>query len=171
MQRAALTTFALLALAGIAAAGETISGTVVAVTDGDTVKVLTPEKQQITVRLSEIDAPEKNQPFGAKAKLMLSGLAFSKQVSVAVVGRDRDYRTIGRIQCGDLDVNLELVKAGAAWAFTKYAKDPQIFAAESAARSAKVGLWALPEAQRIPPWEWRKQRRNHAGASPSPNDK
>jgi micrococcal nuclease len=166
MHRAALTCFALLAFTSLTSSGDTITGTVVAVTDGDTVKILTPEKQQITVRLSEIDAPEKNQPFGAKAKQMLSGLVFSKEVSVAVIGHDRDYRTIGRIRFGDLDVNLELVKAGAAWAFPKYAKDPQIFAAEASARSAKAGLWTLPEVQRIPPWEWRKQRRNHAAALP-----
>jgi len=45
-----------------------IIGHVVAVTDGDTLKLLTPEKQLIKIRLAEIDAPEKKQPYGMKAK-------------------------------------------------------------------------------------------------------
>jgi endonuclease YncB( thermonuclease family) len=161
MKRAALIIcLSLLAIAGLSNAGETITGTVVAVMDGDTVKVLTPEKQQITIRLSEIDAPEKNQPFGKKAKQMLSEMIFGKEVSIAVIGHDRDYRTIGRIYQGSADVNLEMVKAGGAWSFTKYVKDPQIPAAQSAAQAARVGLWSLPDEQHIPPWEWRKQRRH-----------
>ena len=39
-----------------------LEGKVVSVTDGDTVKILTSERQQIKVRLYGIDAPEKKQP-------------------------------------------------------------------------------------------------------------
>lgn len=35
------------------------------------------------------------------------------------------------------------------------AKDPMFPVLEAAARDAKRGLWSLPEADRIPPWDWR----------------
>ena len=50
---------------------DTLSGNVVAVSDGDTLTVLV-GKQQIKIRVSGIDAPEKKQPFGQGAKQGLS---------------------------------------------------------------------------------------------------
>jgi endonuclease YncB( thermonuclease family) len=42
---------------------EPVRGRIIAVVDGDTVKVLTAAKQQIRVRLAFVDAPEKGQAF------------------------------------------------------------------------------------------------------------
>lgn len=47
---------------------ETIVGQVVAVSDGDTIKVLDDSKKLFVIRLMGIDAPEKAQPFGQRAK-------------------------------------------------------------------------------------------------------
>src|ERR1035438_2695269 len=77
----------LLALPGTGRA-ETFTGRVVRVLDGDTVSVLTPEKEEVRVRLAEIDAPEKNQPFGMNSKKMLSDLIFGKDVSVVKIDTD-----------------------------------------------------------------------------------
>jgi micrococcal nuclease len=58
----------------------------------------------------------------------------------------------------DLDVNLELVRRGLAWWYRQYSpKDKELAPAEEEARKAKRGLWA--DAKPIPPWEWRKGRR------------
>lgn len=90
--------------------------------------------------------------------------------------RDRYGRTVGRVYVGGMDVNAELVRQGAAWVYRHYAKDPALFALEDEARAAKRGLWTLPEAQQIPPWEWRKAGRQQAPAAappvalPSPTD-
>jgi endonuclease YncB( thermonuclease family) len=143
-----------------AGAAETITGSVVRVLDGDTVSVLTPQKEQLRVRLAEIDAPEKNQPFGMKAKKMLSDLIFAKDVSVLKIDTDRYGRTVGRIYQGHTDVNLEMVKAGGAWAYTKYQTDPAFRPAEDAARAGKLGLWALQEDQRMPPGNGENGRDN-----------
>ena len=47
---------------------EPIRGRTIGITDGDTIKVLSADKEQILVRIAFIDAPEKGQPFGERAK-------------------------------------------------------------------------------------------------------
>lgn len=61
-------------------AASTHTGQVVAIIDGDTIKILTQDKQQIKVRLASIDTPEKGQPYGQKAKQILSDKIYGKQV-------------------------------------------------------------------------------------------
>ena len=63
---------------------------------------------------------------------------------------------MARVECRGLDANLEMVKAGMAWAFTKYQTDPQFPRAELVARNARVGMWAdsTPAAQ-TSPWAFR----------------
>ena len=91
--------------------------------DGDTLTLLTAEKQQVKVRLGEIDTPESGQPYGARAKQALSDLAFGKMVRVVVQDTDRYGRKVGRVFVGATDVNAELVKQGAAWVYRQFAKD------------------------------------------------
>ena len=56
--------------------------TVIGISDGDTLTVLNENKQEIKIRLSEIDAPEKHQPFGTHSKQSLSDLCFGKQAEI-----------------------------------------------------------------------------------------
>jgi len=72
-------------------------GRVVGVTDGDTLTLLEPGKQQIKVRLAEIDTPEAAQPYGNRAKQELSKLVFGKTITVKVQDTDRYGRTWSRI--------------------------------------------------------------------------
>lgn len=135
------------------------SGKVVGISDGDTLTLLVPDGasyRQIKVRLAEIDTPESAQPYGQKAKQALSDLAFNKQARVIVQDTDRYGRAVGRVYIGNLDINAELVKSGAAWVYRQYAKDKSLFVLETQARVVKRGLWSLPEAQQVPPWDWRK---------------
>lgn len=53
--------------------------TVISISDGDTLTVLNESKQQIKIRLAEIDAPEAKQPFGTRSKQSLSELCFGKK--------------------------------------------------------------------------------------------
>ena len=80
-----------------------------------------------------------------------------KGVAIKVVSIDRYGRTVGRIYVDDLDVSAEMVRLGAAWVYRKYANDEFLYKLEDGARSAKRGLWGLSEAQRVPPWEWRRR--------------
>lgn len=137
---------------------EQLTGRVVAISDGDTLTILDSSKKQIRIRLGEIDTPESRQPYGNKARQELSDLAFGKTATVEVQAIDRYKRTVGRVYVGEVDVNAELVKRGAAWVYRKYVKDYSLFDLEREARTNKRGLWKLPEAERVPPWEWRKNK-------------
>ena len=145
---------------------EELTGKVIAIADGDTLTVLGGDNRQIKIRLAEIDTPESGQPYGSRARQALAALAFGQQARIVETDRDRYGRTVGRVYVGGVDINAELVRQGAAWVYRQYAKDPALFALEDEARAAKRGLWALPEAQQIPPWEWRKAERQQPQAAP-----
>ena len=55
------------------------------------------------------------------------------------------------------DVNQELVAQGYAWVYRKYSKDAELLRLEAEAQQKGLGLWAEPNP--IPPWEWRRGRR------------
>lgn len=134
------------------------TGRVVKVADGDSVTVLRQingQSEQVRVRLSSIDAPEKEQPYGTRSRQLLSDLVFDRQVRVEELGRDRHGRTIGVIHIGDLNANREMVRQGMAWAYRQYLNDSALLRIESAARLAQRGLWA--GANPVAPWEFRRQ--------------
>ena len=141
------------------AAADLLTCKVVAISDGDTLTCLTAERTQIKVRLAEIDTPEKAQPYGQKSKDALAALVFGKQVTLATQTKDRYGRTVARVSAGGQDANLEMVRLGAAWVYRQYNKDKSLLAVEAEAKSSRRGLWALPEADRMPPWEWRKAKK------------
>jgi micrococcal nuclease len=64
-----LSLLAWLLLAVGALAQDIIHGHMVGCTDGDTIKVLTAEKQLLRVRVAWIDAPESSQAFGQRSCL------------------------------------------------------------------------------------------------------
>ncbi len=70
---------------------------------------------------------------------------------------DRYGRTIGEVSPPDGRVlNRELVKAGFAWWYRRYApEDVRLEQLENEAREAGRGLWADPNP--VPPWAWRKR--------------
>lgn len=141
------------------ATAEDLTGRVVGIADGDTLTLLTEQRRQIRIRLSDIDTPERRQPFGTRARQALSGLAYGKAVRITVRDIDRYGRTVGRVYAGPQDINAEMVRRGAAWVYRRYSDDPDLLRLEQAAQSQKRGLWALPEAERVPPWEWRAAER------------
>lgn len=140
------------------ARAESFSGQVVGVSDGDTIKVMRAGKA-VKVRLSGIDCPERRQAFGRRAKRFTSDLVFRKTVTVEIEDIDRWGRLVAEVLLPDgKNLNHELVRAGLAWWYRRYApKDDQLKRLEQEARAAKRGLWADPDP--LPPWEYRKQRR------------
>ncbi|TDL97683.1 nuclease [Stutzerimonas stutzeri ATCC 17588 = LMG 11199] len=155
---------ALLLITAHISAAEAINCRVVAISDGDTFTCLAADKNQVKVRMAEIDTPEKAQPYGTRARQALSGLIFGKDVTLEVQDRDRYGRTVARVKVGSTDVNAEMVRAGAAWAYRAYLKDKSLIGLEATAKHFRRGLWSLPQAEQQAPWDWRKER--HNGAQP-----
>lgn len=131
----------------------TFTAIVVGVTDGDTIVVLTGDKEQIKVRLEGIDCPEYKQDFGYKAKQATSNLCFNKEVRIEKSGVDQYGRTLAFVYVGDICVNKELLKLGMAWHYKHYNKDPDLARLEDNARAAKIGLWSQPNP--VAPWDFR----------------
>lgn len=158
---------------GAATEGSALAGTVVAVHDGDTLSVRLGSVTE-RVRLAQIDAPERGQPWGRRAREALARLAARRTARLVVVDRDSYGRVVADLYVGELFVNEALVRSGDAWAYPRYLRSPLILEAEDEARRAGRGLWRLPAADREPPWEWRRtQRREHGsrregGAAPPP---
>lgn len=145
---------ALLLAAACAVAPATVE--VVTVHDGDTVTVLR-GREQVRVRLACIDAPERGQAFGSRARERLSDLVMRKHVTLTVIDRDDYGRTVARVLLDGEDVNLAMVRAGLAWHYRYHCPDDRALAdAEAEARAARRGLWA--DARREAPWEWRRHR-------------
>ncbi|MFY1046508.1 thermonuclease family protein [Chryseobacterium sp. GP-SGM7] len=132
---------------------------VIGIKDGDTVELLMDGKPQV-VRLSNIDCPEKKQPFGNNAKQFVSDLCFGKMVEVSGNSKkDRNKRLLAEIILSDgKNLNKELVKNGLAWHFKKYSKDDSYDILEKHAQKLKLGLWK--DKNPIAPWDWRKLRRS-----------
>ena len=62
---------------------------VVAISDGDTFTCLLQNNKQIRVRLAQVDAPEKKQPYGDRSRQLLSQLIFKKNVKITSSEYDR----------------------------------------------------------------------------------
>ncbi|WP_370612372.1 thermonuclease family protein [Citrobacter meridianamericanus] len=135
----------------------TLTGRVVRVIDGDTVVVLAAPATEVRIRLSDIDAPEKGQPFGQRARQYLTSRVAGRVVEVAGDSRDRYDRILGTLWVDGRDINAELVCGGMAWAYRvrDVAQNPAYLQCEKAAREEKKGLWREPSP--VPPWQWRKQ--------------
>lgn len=164
--RAASLALLLLAAWSTGAGAYVFRGKVVGVADGDTITVLH-ERRPETIRLNGIDAPEKNQAFGERARQFTAQLAFGQIVQVAVRGHDRYSRTVADVLLPDgKSLNHELVRAGYAWWFRRNSNDRRLEALEIEARGARRGLWA--DAQPVAPWEWRQAERERAGGASRP---
>jgi endonuclease YncB( thermonuclease family) len=134
------------------------SGKVIGVSDGDTITVLR-YKQPQKIRLYGIDCPEKQQPFGKKAKQFTSDKVFGKVVEVEPVTTDRYGRTVAFVQLESVLVNEELIKEGLGWVYERYCKLPLCVewqGLQLAAQAEKCGLWGSSD--EVPPWEFRRHR-------------
>lgn len=131
--------------------------------DGDSLIARTPGGEELRIRLSGIDAPEKAQPGGREAQQALQAL-LGRPFEARLLKKDGYGRWLAVLQSSDgQDVNHAQLLAGHAWYFQKYERDiPRVLRepyeqAAQQARLAGIGLWSAPSPQ--PPWEYRQESR------------
>jgi micrococcal nuclease len=133
-------------------------GTVIRVSDGDTIKVQL-SSGPISVRFHSIDSPEKNQPWGMEAQAALARRIDGQEVALDVATQDRYERLVATVYLGDENMNGWMVRQGHAWAYRDYLKDAVYCDWEAEARSSRRGLWAQATSNWKSPWEWRRAER------------
>ncbi len=136
-----------------------LRGRVVGISDGDTLTLLTQNRQQVKIRLHGIDAPELSQAWGQRAKQALSSLTFRQLVSVQETDQDQYGRIVGIVYRNQLSINEALIVSGHAWVYREYNKNKRWNTLETEARKKRRGLWNLQPNQRIPPWDYRRRNR------------
>ena len=131
---------------------------VIGVSDGDTLTVMDGDVKTI-IRLAEIDAPERTQPYSQVSRRNLETLCrHAKAVEITRVDTDRYGRTVAHVHCDGVHVNWRQVEDGLAWCFTKSLKQPDVcLPLEKTAREQRRGLWR--EAAPQPPWEFRAAKK------------
>ena len=120
---------------------ERLRGSVVRVDSGDTL-VLAVDGREIEVRLSDIGAPQGPQFFAPAARNLLDAIVRGGPVDVVITGRTADDKVFGRLNAGRLDVNLELVRRGAAWVCWEYSRDTDYLPWENSAKRQRLGVWS-----------------------------
>ncbi len=134
---------------------------VVAISDGDTLTARcgTPGAyQQVRVRVAAIDAPERKQAFGQKARQNLARLCFKQRATLQPIDEDSYGRTVANVRCGGTDVGTAQVTAGLAWVYTPYAaQHPHLAPLQRQARARHEGLWA--QKRPLAPWDYRQRHR------------
>ena len=145
-----------------------VTGKVVGITDGDSLTLLSPNNEQIKVRLEGIDAPESSQEYGNKAKQALSALVYGRTVNATITSKDRYERSLAWIEVDGVSVNRKMVADGWAWQYRQYNSDPDLAKLQEKAKASELGLWAASNPP-MAPWEYRALGRSPSSAPAAPS--
>jgi micrococcal nuclease len=167
-----------LLLAGSAGAADApkpaplVKATVTKVNDGDSIEVDTAQGHA-RVRMSAIDTPEYDQPYGTQSSTALKTLLpIGASVELEVVTQDQFHRMVATVWLleGDkrTNINETMLSQGHAWAYRRYMKDPKFCDLEQEARAKKSGLWAQPVNDWVYPPEWRFVKNGEIRSLPVP---
>lgn len=134
--------------------GQSFTGQVVEVTDGDTYDVRRSIGGAVTIRLYGVDAPESAQLYGRAATRAAQRIAGGKNVRATVEEIGRYGRAVASVEVGGGDLGALLIRRGLAWHYRQFAPNATEYARlQRQARNANRGLWS--RANPIPPWVWR----------------
>lgn len=119
-------------------------------------EILNQVNNQTTLRLAEVDCPEKNQPFGTKSIQFTSDEVYLKTVKYVINDTDRYGRTIALMYYDNNKyLSAEMIRVGMDWHYKKYSKSIELAELEIEAKKEKRGLWIDNNAKS--PSEWRNK--------------
>ena len=135
--------------------GQSFTGKVVSITDGDTYDVDRPDGPAVTVRLWGVDAPESSQPYGDDATWAARQLVGGETVRATVEEIGRYGRAVAHLTVQGGGLSEMLVRPGLAWHADEYTPNTELRRLQRQARNANRGLWS--QASPVPPWTWRER--------------
>ena len=149
-----------------------VAAQVTKVSDGDSLEVQMDSGRQ-RVRLSAIDTPEYDQPYGGQSSAALKALLpTGSRVELEVVTTDPFKRMVAVVWLladgKRVNINEAMLRQGHAWALRRYMRDPRFCELEAQARDQKLGLWAQPVSDWVYPPEWRFLKNGEIRALPTP---
>jgi endonuclease YncB( thermonuclease family) len=134
------------------------SAKVIRVPDGDTLRVRLPDGALESVRLTAVDAPESDQPFGEIATKFVESAVLDQVVLVRAFARDRYGRLLSDVTTpSGVDLSRELLKAGLAWWFYQFSDDLELASLEIESKVNRRGLFSADAP--IDPRAWRRGAR------------
>jgi endonuclease YncB( thermonuclease family) len=119
----------------------------VKVVDGDTL-VVRCDRDEMTVELEGVDAPEIGQPWGKEVRTFVRDMVRGRDLQVEVVERT-DGHAVARVSVDGADLSELLAARGLARA----TDNGELGALAEKAKASPCGLWMDPEP--VPPWEFR----------------
>lgn len=131
-----------------------LDATVISVYDGDTITVMTKNGKQ-RVRLYGIDAPEREQVYGAESRKFLADYIDRKDVTLHVFSIDQYGRLVAIVLKDDVDINAKMVRNGKAWSYDGFSNRYTELCKK--ARKEKRGLFGLGS-EPLEPWRYRKKQ-------------
>jgi len=149
-----------------------LAATVTKVNDGDSIEVAL-DSGPARVRMSAIDTPEYDQPYGPKSSAAMKAmLPVGSAVELEVVTQDQFKRlvaTVWLVADGKrVNINEAMLREGHAWAYRRYMRETRFCDLEAEARDKKLGLWAQPVSEWIYPPEWRFLKNGEIRTLPTP---
>lgn len=143
-------------LTTVAYAGS-FDGTVVSVLKGDTV-IVARGNDLLHVSIAGVACPELDQSFGWDARQFLCDRLLGEVVIVDAIGMNHDGYIVGVVKYGNLNIGLELIRAGMAWHNSRLYHDNGMASLEKMMRDGRIGLWV--ESNPIPPWVFKTSSRS-----------
>ena len=134
-------------------------GSIIKVTDGDTVVFKDINNEVLKVRLTQIDAPESKQKFGLESTKSLKDLCLNQDGRLEIAGVDKYDRTLAIVYCNDINANIYQLKNGLAWVYDAYVTEYIYYSYQNEAKKKKLGLWT--DEYPLAPWDFRKNKKSY----------